>query len=203
VTDSADKRTAAPTRAALSRAAPRRARRFVLPDVHDERTAAQIVAFVDGPAARVRRNGAGSAHSDGPRLPKELDTRTDWTAAFHQEASRHARYGRPASVVLLQLVCRPEGRSLDRAARALADLIRAEARTTDRAVRMGPATFRLLLPETNARAARYAGSRLERGLLAAYAGRADAPELRVEVAAPTRGGSLEEALLEAERRLTG
>lgn len=203
MSDSVDKRTGAPSRAAPSRPAPRRARRFVLPDTHDERTAAQIVAFLDGPTARAQRNGTAEAHLDGPRLPKELDTRTDWTAAFLQEASRHARYGRPASVVLLELVCRPEGRLLDRAAHTFADLIRAEARTTDRAVRMGPASFRLLLPETTARSARHVGTRLERALQLAYAGRPDAPELRVEVAAPARGGSLEEALVEAERRLTG
>jgi hypothetical protein len=198
VTDSAD------ARSAPSRARPRRARRFVLPDVHhDERTATRIVAFLDGPTAPGRRRVAALTRPDRPRIPKELDTRTDWLAAFLHEASRHARYGRPASVLLLELVCRPDAWSLDRVAHALADLIRAEARTTDRAVRMGPSSFRLLMPETNARAARRAGARLERAFHLAYAGRPDRPDLRMEVAAPTRGGSLEDALTEADRRLVG
>lgn len=198
VTDSAEERSAPP------RSRSRRTRRFVLPDVHpDERTAARIVAFLDGPGAPAQRSLAARTHADGPRLPKELDTRTDWTAAFLHESSRNARYGRPASVLLIELECRPNGRPLDRIAHALADLIRAEARAPDRAVRIGPSSFRLLMPETNARAARYAGARLEHAFHLAYAGRPDRPELRMEVAAPTRGGSFEEALAEAERRLAG
>ena len=121
--------------------------------------------------------------------------------ALLAEAARHARYGRPASVLLLELPSHSDGPPLDRVAHALADLIRVEARQTDRAVRMGPSSFRLLMPETNARAARHVGARLERAFEGAYAGRPDRPDLRVEIAAPTRGGDLEAALGEAERRL--
>lgn len=124
-------------------------------------------------------------------------------AAFLHEASRHARYGRPASVLLLELARRPDGPSLDRVAHALAELIRTDARETDRAVRTGPSSFRLLMPETGARAARQAGARLERAYQLASAGGPDRPDLRIEVAAPSRGGSLEDALAEAERRLAG
>ena len=198
MTDHAD------ARSAPSRVRPRRARRFVLPDVHhDERTATRIVAFLDGPTAPGQRRGAARIRPDGPRIPKELDTRTDWAAAFVQEASRHARYGRPASVLLLELNCPQLGGSLDRVAHVLADLIRAEVRTTDRAARIGPSSFRLLMPETNARAARHAGARLERAFQLAYAGQPDRPNLRMEVVAPTRGSSLEDALTEADRRLAG
>ena len=186
------------------RSRPRRARRFVLPDVHhDERTAARIVAFLDGPVAAGQRGGAARAQTDRPRFPKELDTRPDWTAAFRNEASRHARYGRPASVLLLELARRPDGQSLDRVAHALADLIRAEARATDRAVRLGPSSFRLLMPETNGRAARHVGARLQRAFRIANPASPSGPDLRIEVAAPTRGGSLEDALNEAELRLIG
>jgi GGDEF domain-containing protein len=195
VTDPADRR------AATTRAKQRRARRFVLPDVQDERTAARIVAFLDGPAGERERRAAGRSPSDRPRLPRELDTRQDWTAAFHHEAARHARYGRPASVLLLELVRRPNGRAVDTVAVALADLIRHEARETDRAVRMGPSSFRMLLPETSGRAARHVGARLERDFDSAFADVPDRPGLRVEVAAPHRGGSLEDALAEAERRV--
>jgi GGDEF domain-containing protein len=138
---------------------------------------------------------------DRPRRPHELDTRPDWTAALLQEASRHARYGRPASVALIELHGSLRGDALDRVARRLADLIRSEARETDRAVRVGAASFRMLLPETNARAARHVVARLEQAFVVANAGRPDAAQLRIEVASPTRGGSLEDAILDAERRL--
>jgi GGDEF domain-containing protein len=181
---------------------PRRSRRFVLPDTHhDERTAARIVAFLDGPVTSGRPGAPKRLHDDAPKPPKELDTRADWAAAFRHEASRHARYGRPASVLLLEIGRTPDPRSSDGVARELADLIRADARASDRAVRMGPSSFRLLMPETNARGARHVGERLERAFRSAEAGAALRPGLRFDVAAPTRGSSLEDALSEAEGRL--
>lgn len=90
--------------------------------------------------------------------------------------------------------------SLERAARGLGDLLRAEIRETDRAARVGPASYRLLLTETNARAARQVAARLDRSFRDARAGAAPV-RLRVEIAAPARGESLEDALLAAERRL--
>ena len=198
MTDSAKERSA-PTRSR-----PRRAPRFVLPDVHhDERTADRIVAFLDGRAASSRPASSTRAEGRKPRRPKELDTRPDWTAAFLHEASRHDRYGRPASVLLLELARGQDGTSVDRVARALGDLIRTDVRETDRAVRIGPSSFRLLMPETNARAARHVGVRLERAFQLAHGGRTDRPDLRLGVAAPTRGGSLNDALAKAERRLEG
>jgi hypothetical protein len=189
-------------RPAPARARPRRAQRFILPDVHhDERTTERIVAFLDGPAATGNRRSTARARQDRPRLPRELDTRPDWTAALQLEAARHARYGRPATVILLELAGPAGARSLDRDARALADVIRAEARETDRAVRLGAASFRVLLPETNARAARHAATRIGRAFQDVAARRSGSPELCIEIAAPTRGGSLEEALTDAERRL--
>ena len=159
------------------------------------------MAFLDGPGATAERTNGSRAHADRPRLARELDTRPDWIAAFEHEASRHARYGRPASVLLLELVRRPDDPTFDRVARTLADLIRIEARTTDRAVRMGASSFRVLMPETNGRAARHVGARLERAFHEACAGRPEGPVLRIEVAAATRGASLEDALADAERRL--
>lgn len=183
-------------------AKPRRARRFVLPDTHhDERTAARIVAFLDGPVPAGGRPGQAKVPSDGPKPPKELDTRADWTAAFRHEALRHARYGRPASVLLLEIGRTPDRRSSDEVAHELADMIRGQARAADRAVRLGPSSFRLLMPETSARAARHLGDRLELAFREAGAGSNHRPGMRFDVAAPTRGGSLEDALAEAERRL--
>lgn len=188
-----DRRDHAPSRQ-------RRTPRFVLPDDHhDERTAARIEAFLDGPSGRSRRRDLAIDDRDRPRRPHELDTRPDWTTALLHESSRHARYGRPASVLLIRLDARGVD-SLERAARGLADLIRVEVRETDRAVRVGPASFRMLLTETNARAARHVAVRLDR----AFQGRSGGPgpaKLRFEIAAPTRGESLEDALVAAERRL--
>ena len=138
---------------------------------------------------------------DRPRRPHELDTRPDWTAALIQESARHARYGRPASVLLIELDGGPSGEGLDGEARGLADLIRSEARDTDRAVRIGAASFRMLLPETGSRAARHVVARLDRSFHLARADRPHQAALRIEVAAPARGGSLEDALAEAERRV--
>ena len=86
----------------------------------------------------------------GRQPPKELDTRADWTAAFRHEASRHARYGRPASVLLLEIGRTPDSRS--------ADCGRARARGPDPGAThgrpigpsgLGPSSFRLLMPETS------------------------------------------------------
>jgi GGDEF domain-containing protein len=117
------------------------------------------------------------------------------------ESSRHARYGRPASVLLIELAGGPDAASLERDARGLADLIRAEVRETDRAVRTGPIAFRMLLTETSARAARHVAGRLDRAFHDDRAESSPSTRLRIEIAAPTRGESLEDAVLAAERRL--
>lgn len=183
-------------------ARPRRTPRFVLPDDrHDERTAARIEAFLDGPATRSRRRDLAIDDRDRPRHPHELDTRPDWTAALLHESSRHARYGRPASVLLIDLVGHPGAQSLERAARGLAELIRVEVRETDRSARMGPTSFRMLLTETSARAARQVAARLDRSFQLRDSDWPGLANLRIEIAAPARGESLEDALAAAERRL--
>jgi GGDEF domain-containing protein len=181
---------------------PRRARRFVLPeDQHDARTEARIEAFLHGTSRSTGPGGAARTRSELATTPRELDTRADWTAAFRHEASRHARYGRPASVLLLEIGRTPDLRSADTVAHELADLIRADARSSDRAVRTGPSSFRLLMPETNVGGARQVGARIEAAFRAAGGSSNHRPGLRFDVAAPTRGGSLEDALAEAERRV--
>lgn len=193
--DPADRSERTPSR-------PRRTPRFVLPvDRHDERTAARIEAFVDGSSTRSARRQVAIDDRDRPRRPHELDTRPDWNAAFLHESSRHARYGRPVSVLLIDLDGVSDGASLDRAARGLVDLIRVEVRETDRAARFGPASFRMLLTETNARAARNVAARLDRAFHASPSGWTPPARLRIEIAAPTRGESLDDALRTAERRL--
>ena len=181
---------------------PRRSRRFVLPDEqHDARTEARIEAFLHGTSRSRPANGATSAGPETAKVERELDTRADWTAAFRHEASRHARYGRPASVLLLEIGRTPDTRSADAVAHELADLIRTGARASDRAVRTGPSSFRLLMPETNLSGARLVGSRLEAAFRAVGGTSNHRPGLRFDVAVPRRDGSLEDALVEAERRV--
>jgi len=185
-----------------SRPKARRTPRFVLPDDHhDDRTAARIEAFLDGPAGRSRRRDAAINERGRPRRRHELDTRPDWTTALRLESRRHARYARPSSVLLIELDRDLDAESLDRQAGEVANLIRLEARDTDRAARMGAASFRVLLPETSARAARHAVERIERIFQLAHAGQTEPAQLRIDVVAPTRGGSLEDALADAERRI--
>jgi hypothetical protein len=184
---------------------PRRTRKFVLPEHHrdelaNERAAEHIEAFLDGPDAGPRRR---ASLIERDRHPLEMDTRPDWNAALTFEGARHARYGRPASVLLIEVGGEPADVAVDLVARRLADAIRAEARETDRAMRAGPLSFRMLLPETGARAARSFTDRLDRAFRGAGEdGRTDGVELCFEVATASRSGTLEDAVADAEARLT-
>jgi GGDEF domain-containing protein len=176
----------------------------VLPEHHhderaDRRTAGHIEAFLEGPVHASRPPRAAGRE----RRPLVLDTRQDWNTALRYEAARHARYGRPTSVLLLGLAGHPPEPAVERLARTIGDVIRSEARETDRAVRTGRLTFRLLLPETGGRAARSLADRLERAYGAAPDGRADGVALVVEAATAPRNGRLEDALTEAETRFDG
>ena len=182
---------------------PRRSRKFVLPEHHhdereDERTAEHIEAFLDGPVDRPRRRPEMEARV---RRPIRLDTRPDWIEAFHHEAARHARYGRPASVLLIELCGQAPAGVKDRVAQVVGEAIRAQARETDRAVRIDARSFRVLLPETGGRAARTLVERLGRTFAAGMNGLADDVDLRIEVATASRTGTLEQALADGEARL--
>ena len=176
----------------------------MLPEHHrdeqaGERTDGHIEAFLAAPGAPRRRR-----HKLPPRphRPVELDTRQDWAAALRHETARHARYGRPASVLLIELTDGPLATETDRIARGVAAAIRAEARETDRAVRLGAVSFRLLLPETGDRAARAVADRLDRTFQAAEDTRLLGAGLTIAIATAADHWTLEDALAEAERRLS-
>jgi GGDEF domain-containing protein len=160
----------------------------------DERATEHIEAFIDGPVAAPPRPPVAD---ERVRRPVELETRPDWMVALRHEGARHVRYGRPASVLLIELRGDESTVAVDQVARTLADVIRAEARETDRAVRVGASSFRLLLPETGARAARTLAERLDHG----FAVGDDGIALCIEVATASRTGTLEDAVADAERRL--
>ena len=104
-------------------------------------------------------------------------------------------------MLLLEIGRTPDTRSADTYAHELSDMIRRDARSSDRAVRLGPTSFRLLMPETTAQGARQVGSRLEGAFRSAGEGVNHRPGRRFDVATPARGGTLEEALSAAERRV--
>jgi GGDEF domain-containing protein len=120
--------------------------------------------------------------------------------AVRREDARHVRYGRPVSVVLLELTRDATGLALDAIASDVADVICGQARSTDRAVRLTAGSFRILMPETGEDAAKAAAGRLERTYGSTPSG--DNGEiLRIEVATCSRSRSLIEALEDAEERL--
>lgn len=178
---------------------PRRTRKFALPEHHyderqGDRTDERIEAFLTKRPARRRR----PAPSTRVRRPIELETRPDWLTALRHEAARQERYGRPASVLLIELAA-----ATDELARCVADTIRAEARETDRAVRYASTSFRLLLPETGERAARAVAQRIDLALGVRVADLGDGAGVSIDVVSQPGSGSLEEAVAAAERRATG
>ena len=174
---------------------PRRTRKFALPEHHfdeqGDRTDERIEAFLTKRPTRRRR----PAPSNRVRRPIELETRPDWLRALRQEAARQERYGRPASVIFIEL-----GAPIDELARSVADAIRAEARETDRAVRYASTSFRLLLPETGDRAARALAQRLDKAVGERAAEFGTGATVSIDVVGAPGFGSLEEAVADAERR---
>ena len=187
----------------------RRRPRFSLPPDHheetkSERTDERIEAFLDGPV-RARRSRRRPARPDGVQRPRPvvpLDTRPDWERALRHEDARVARYGRPASVLIVDVVMQPAGGE-DRFAGRIGTAIRAQARETDRVARVGPARFHILLPETEEAEAAALAERICRAcreILPVPPG--PAASVRASAASPTDGGTLVDALRAAQVRLT-
>ncbi len=191
----------------------RRATKFVLPDHHrdavvDDRTAELIEAFLDGPAAPTSTDRQTTGRSRGrrrrdtrQRRPFELDSPEDWVFALRHEGARAARYGRTTSVLVVEPgSSQPSGVS-ELVARQVTAAIRAEARETDRVVRVGSAGFRLLLPETEARAAQVLADRLSRAVSDTSDPAVPPVDLRIDVLMVPPYGSIEDYLAAAERRI--
>jgi hypothetical protein len=181
----------------------------VLPtDHHDVRTSERIEAFLEGPT-RPPRKRARSAQRRAHR-PIVLDTPAEWQAAMRREEVRLERYGRPATVLVLDVCadCGPE--PVDGPTVTAGDLvdpvieaIRNEARETDHVVRVAPTRFHLLLPETGEAEADSFVERLRTACRDRLNGHGGILRLRVEAATPGHGRSLGDALEDGERRLAG
>lgn len=177
------------------RRSPARGRRprFALPaDHHEERasdrTSERIEAFLDGPAPtrRTRRRHDRPAGVLRARTVVPLEDASTWARALRHEDARIARYGRPATILVVDARCvdavgrnghaRPGGAedsamtpgSIDVA--ALSAAIREQARETDHVTRAGPARFHVLLPETDEREATILAERMVRAGRDALAG---------------------------------
>ncbi len=122
---------------------------------------------------------------------------------MRHEDARVARYGRPASVVVLDVVARLNGGE-DRHMARVGSAIRAQARETDRVARVGPTRFHVLLPETDEPEATALAERIRRACLEIVPGSAGAEAMvRAAAASPVGGGTLSDALRLAVARLVG
>lgn len=123
-----------------------------------------------------------------------LDTRPDWEAALRHEDARIARYGRAASVLVIDIAV-ADPIAEDRIAARVGGVIREHARETDRVTRVSRTRFQLLLPETAEAEANGLADRVRRSC---ESWGTHGPGLPVRIAAvaaaPPRGGTLAEAL---------
>jgi len=190
-----------PVRRRVSRG--NRRQRFVMPDdQHDERVGEVIEAFLEGPPTTSRRRARQVTRPARLRptrvRPVPLDTRPDWDIALRHEDARMARYGRPATVVVIRLRSTAPG-SADRVAGRVGEIVRHHARETDRVTRAAADRFHVLLPETEEAEARTLIDRVRKACADQVAGRVGA-ELRVvgAAASPSHGQTLHDALLAAQ-----
>jgi diguanylate cyclase (GGDEF)-like protein len=107
----------------------------------------------------IRRGSTSPAEADP--LGREIDRLTgllgptDWNRLIADEDIRHARYRRPATVVVMELggfdrlVAALGQLAADRVIVALTDVIRRHARKSDHVARLGPNRFGVLMPETD------------------------------------------------------
>jgi hypothetical protein len=188
------------------RRAPRNGRRprFVMPaDHHDERVGEVIEAFLDGPPERGRRAPRARAFPRRDKLrtvprPIPMDTRNDWEMALRLEDARVARYGRPATVLVIRL-CVPIPGSEDRFAARVGGIVRELARETDRVTRAAPDRFHVLLPETEEPEADVVADRLRDACAELDLKRAgSALEIRLAAVSPGSGETLHDALRVAQ-----
>jgi GGDEF domain-containing protein len=181
--------------------------KFALPPDHhhDDGTSERIEAFLDGPK-RERRSRPRHLRSESlrrPRRPIPIDTRADWDAALRHEDARVARYGRPAAILIVDV--RPSDPGMeDRFAARVGTVIRDHARETDRIARVGPTRFHVLLPETSDHEAEVLAERV-RSTCASWGSAGPGLPLRIQAATGTAtgGGTLAEALRNAQARLAG
>ena len=109
-----------------------------------------------GASGRAGLGAAGEVHLAPPRTDAltGLLLPGEWNRIVADEAARINRYGRPATVVIMELdgLERLAGTlgqdAADRVLPALSDVLSRSARGADHLARLGPGRFAVLLPET-------------------------------------------------------
>jgi hypothetical protein len=171
---------------------------------HDSRTSERIEAFLEGPPRPVRRRARNGVRR--PHHPVALESVLDWRQALDREQVRVARYGRPATVMIIDVGAHRSPDTLNVVSDFVGpvlEAIRHEARETDHVVRTSPTRFQLLLPETGAVDAGHFAERLRDACRERLNGHGAALDLRVEMVTPGHGMSLIDALDATESRLAG
>ena len=136
---------------------------------------------------------------------RTLPGRLEFGAALEREGLRAARYGRPASVAIVELVPERQNQSIDVWLRSLAGpvsrTLRQTTRVTDLVARVANTRFQVLMPET----AEAGAGRFAERVSSACQGSIDAAgapvAVRVTVAVATPDHSLQEALEHALRSI--
>jgi hypothetical protein len=172
----------------------------------DERVGEVIEAFLDGPPERPRKIARARPRCDKvravrPALP--LDTRPDWDSALRHEEARLARYGRPATVLVIRLRAPVPGAE-DRYAGRVGAIVRQHARETDRVTRAGPDRFHVLLPETDEPEADILAERIRDACVERIPTRSGGSlEILAAAASPGSGETLHDALRIAQEAVAG
>jgi diguanylate cyclase (GGDEF)-like protein len=150
----------------------------------------------------VSRTGKLESAAD-PGEHAEFARSVTWEALLIDESARVRRFGRPATVVLAE--CPGLDSVADRLGVVAADrivaevdrVLRAESRTTDRVVRLGPARFGVLMVETSAADGRRYVERVRKAAGHWFESAGLSPNLAIGWASPDEGEDLSVAAANA------
>jgi len=154
---------------------------------------------------------SGDVFSTAPANRTDRLTETllpgEWNRILTDEDARIHRYGRPATIVLIELdgfdgfvsaLGQPAG---DRVLVAVADTLKRHARSSDHVARLGPGRFGLLLPETGEVEAINLTERMRSLCELWLASSAIALHLAIGWASPAADAGLADAYLVAAQRM--
>lgn len=156
---------------------------------------------------------APTATTNGHSTPSRTDPLTgllltwEWNRIVADEDARNHRYGRPATVVILELdgferlVAGLGSLAGDRVLPAVADTLSRNARGADHLARLGPARFGILLPETGEVEAVNYVERVRQACDLWLESGAIALRLAIGWASPAPDASLSDAVVLAQNRM--
>jgi len=178
-------------------------------------TAGRPASGANGTAASVDRGPAtaGAVSADARATPTRTDPltgllrQTEWDRILIDEAARIDRYGRPATVVFIDVEGLDKLTSVlgpaagDRILPALASVLARQARGSDHVARLGPGRFGILLTETGEVEAVNYVERVRSACELWLESGAIAMRLAMGWAAPPPDGSLADAFAMAQDRM--